>query len=332
MKNATKTLKAIKNALGMTNLASMKLEDGVTVIEADAFEIGKSVVIVTEDDQRIALPIGEYVLEDGTMIRVEEEGIIAFYGNAEDVVEEEVVEEEVEASTNAGTSRNPKKVVTTKEQYFNEEVVETIETVEEEVLTEVAAVINELTPEEITVEDSEALAVIVVDVLTETLDEVGEEVVEAFMRKKKKYGKNKLSEEEAAVIEESETAIVEVLQEVINAETPDVITAEISTEIAEVIAEVVQEIVAEAPVEMKTNLFKVARLSKRKIANLKRMKAKAKVKNSAKPNKAKLKKQTKLNHVKPIKHNPESNSTKGFSIEGDSLVSFLNSRVKNKRK
>jgi phosphoglycolate phosphatase-like HAD superfamily hydrolase len=47
-------------------LATMKLMDGVTVLEADAFEAGMEVFIVTEDEQRVALPVGEYELEDGS--------------------------------------------------------------------------------------------------------------------------------------------------------------------------------------------------------------------------------------------------------------------------
>ena len=37
-------------------LEMMKLADGVTMLEADSFEAGMSVVIVTEDEQKIPLP------------------------------------------------------------------------------------------------------------------------------------------------------------------------------------------------------------------------------------------------------------------------------------
>ena len=97
MSQASKTLNAIKTALGMeVKLAQMKLEDGVTVIEAETFEAGQAVVIVTEDDQKIALPEGEYVLEDGMVLKVEEEGIIASIGAAEEAPEEEVEAKEGE--------------------------------------------------------------------------------------------------------------------------------------------------------------------------------------------------------------------------------------------
>lgn len=72
-------LTRIAALLGMNKveLATMKLMDGVTILEADAFEAGMEVFIVTEDEQRVALPVGEYELEDGRMLVVAQEGIIA---------------------------------------------------------------------------------------------------------------------------------------------------------------------------------------------------------------------------------------------------------------
>jgi hypothetical protein len=84
----------IKTLLGMeTKLAQAKLENG-TIIEAEEMAQGNEVFIVTEEE-RIAMPIGEYQLEDGQVLIVEEEGIIASVGAAEEAPE---VEEEVEAS------------------------------------------------------------------------------------------------------------------------------------------------------------------------------------------------------------------------------------------
>lgn len=78
-------------------LESMKLENGTT-IEAEAFEANQEVFIVTEEDERIALPIGEYILEDGMILVVAEEGIIAEVKEAEEPEAEEAPaqEEEVE--------------------------------------------------------------------------------------------------------------------------------------------------------------------------------------------------------------------------------------------
>ena len=75
-------------------LAERRLEDGQTRIEAEEFAAGFQVVIVTEDDQRIPLPEGDYKLDgdDGEILVIQEEGII-FEIKTEEVVEEEVTEE-----------------------------------------------------------------------------------------------------------------------------------------------------------------------------------------------------------------------------------------------
>ena len=67
------------------------LEDG-TIISADSFDIGNEVFIVVEDERQ-RMPIGEYVFADGTLLVVEEEGIIARIGIPEEEVVEEVVED-----------------------------------------------------------------------------------------------------------------------------------------------------------------------------------------------------------------------------------------------
>ena len=85
-------LNQVKTLLGMeVKLEQMNLENG-TVLEADAFEVGNEVFIVNEED-RIALPVGDYVLENGQILVVEEEGLIKEI-NSENNEEEEI---EVEA-------------------------------------------------------------------------------------------------------------------------------------------------------------------------------------------------------------------------------------------
>lgn len=78
-------------------LAQATLENG-TVIESETFEAGSEVFIVTEEE-KVALPIGEYTLEDGEILTVEEEGIIASIGAAveEEAPAEEEASEEVKA-------------------------------------------------------------------------------------------------------------------------------------------------------------------------------------------------------------------------------------------
>lgn len=93
MKNST--INKIKALLGMeVSLETMKLADGVTIFEADAFEIEAPVFIITEDEQKIPVPVGEYELEDGRILVVIEEGIIA---EIKEVKEEEEMPEAPEA-------------------------------------------------------------------------------------------------------------------------------------------------------------------------------------------------------------------------------------------
>ena len=56
-------------------LEEMKLENG-TVVSAETFEKGSEIFIVT-DDEKVAMPVGEYILEDGRLVVVSEEGMIA---------------------------------------------------------------------------------------------------------------------------------------------------------------------------------------------------------------------------------------------------------------
>jgi len=91
--------------------AQETLENG-TILEADSFEPASEVFIVT-DEERIALPVGEYTLADGRILVIVEEGIIEEVkpaGTAEEAPEEAPVEEVVdEELTNEG--KEPKKVV-----------------------------------------------------------------------------------------------------------------------------------------------------------------------------------------------------------------------------
>ena len=112
----------IKTLLGMeVKLAQMKLKDGVTVIEADAFEMDNNVFIVNGED-RIPVPVGEYELEDGMILVVAVEGVIAEIKEA--IVEEETpeAEVEVEVEAQAETVATPKRIVesVSKEMFFSE--------------------------------------------------------------------------------------------------------------------------------------------------------------------------------------------------------------------
>ena len=110
----------IKSLLSMeVKLAQMKLKDGVTVIEAEAFEPEQAVFIVN-GEEKIPLPVGEYELEDGMLLVVTVEGIIAEI--KEVAVEEEAPEVEIEVEAQAEAVSTPKRIVesVSKEMFFAE--------------------------------------------------------------------------------------------------------------------------------------------------------------------------------------------------------------------
>jgi len=74
-------------------MATMKLAGGV-VVEAESFEAGENVFLVGEDEEKVAAPVGEHELEDGRILVIVEEGVIAEIREAGEAVAEEVVEEE----------------------------------------------------------------------------------------------------------------------------------------------------------------------------------------------------------------------------------------------
>jgi regulator of replication initiation timing len=123
----TNVLTQIKQLLGMeVKLEMMKLADGMTIIEADSFDPEMAVVIVTEDEQKIPLPVGEYELEDGRILVVAVEGIIAEIKEAPAAEEEAPMEQpEAEVPVEAEAEvevTNPKKTVESiiKETFFSE--------------------------------------------------------------------------------------------------------------------------------------------------------------------------------------------------------------------
>ena len=92
--NTNDMISKIKEVVGLSEevkLEQQTLENG-TVLEADSFEAGKEIFIVTEDE-KVAVPVGEYQMEDGRILVVAEEGLIAEIKAEEEEKEEEVVEE-----------------------------------------------------------------------------------------------------------------------------------------------------------------------------------------------------------------------------------------------
>jgi len=99
---STEILNKIKTFLGeeleetqtekALELAQLKLENG-TVLEAEAFESGNEIFILTEDE-KVAVPQGEYLMEDGRTLVIQEEGVIEEIKAGEHEEKEEEKEEE----------------------------------------------------------------------------------------------------------------------------------------------------------------------------------------------------------------------------------------------
>lgn len=150
---ANEAIKQIKTLLGLeteVKLAQARLADGVTVLEAEAFEAGMEVFIVTEEGN-VPLPVGEYEMEGGEYILVvTEEGIIA---EIKEKVEETPAEEQAQPSEAAAPmeeemseeTRQPKKTIESiiKETLFSE--VEKLKAENDELKAELSKMKEEAT-------------------------------------------------------------------------------------------------------------------------------------------------------------------------------------------
>ena len=161
---STEMLNQIKTLLNLeVKLEDMKLENG-TVISADSFEKGKEVFIVT-DDEKVAMPVGEYILEDSRLLVVSEEGLIADVRDVADDVPAKETEEGEEITSDLEEEEAPKEEMAyvTKEEFSSavEEMKSMIDEVKammapkEEMAEEAANVLKSRTVKE---EFSEAAA------------------------------------------------------------------------------------------------------------------------------------------------------------------------------
>ena len=156
-------LNKVRTLLGLeVKLETMRLSDGVSMLEAESFEAGQPVFILTEDEQRIALPVGEYELEDGRILVVIEEGVIADVREAAEPEVEVEVEEEVETGkmpeeemAQEPAAPTAKKIIesVTKESFFSE--IEALKKENEELKAQIALSKTEVAEEVAPVELSE---------------------------------------------------------------------------------------------------------------------------------------------------------------------------------
>ena len=134
----------------------MKLDNGA-ILEAEVFEAGAEVFVVA-DEERVAVPVGEYATEDGMIIVVSDEGIIGEIKEAGAEEEEAPVEEETEEVVEeelATETASPKKIVKSisEEMFFSE-----IEKLRTEI-NELKLSKTEVVAEEVVVELSEEVKV-----------------------------------------------------------------------------------------------------------------------------------------------------------------------------
>ena len=103
-------------------LEQMKLDNGA-ILEAEVFEAGAEIFVVA-DDERVAVPVGEYEVEGGMIIVVSEEGIIGEIkeAGAEEEAPAEETEEVVEEEELSTETASPKKIVKSisEEMFFSE--------------------------------------------------------------------------------------------------------------------------------------------------------------------------------------------------------------------
>lgn len=138
--NANNMLNQIKTLLGMeVKFAQAKLENGTT-IEAEDMSAGNEVFIVTEDE-KIAMPVGEYQLEDGQILIVEEEGVIASIGTPAEAPEVEI---EVEASEEVSELSEDSNEESEESQELSEELQDEEKYATKEELAEIKSMIDEI--------------------------------------------------------------------------------------------------------------------------------------------------------------------------------------------
>jgi len=133
----------IKKLLGMEiKLEQMTLDNG-TIIEAEIFEAGQAVFIVNGED-RVALPVGEYTLDNGMILVVEVEGEIKEIKEMEVEAPEEEATPEVEVEVEAAQTATAKKVIesTVRESHFSKEDVDALKSEIESLKTELASMKN----------------------------------------------------------------------------------------------------------------------------------------------------------------------------------------------
>jgi hypothetical protein len=135
-------INAIKIALGMSlKMAESVLDDNVTKVEAESFEAGSKLFVVSESGEKAPAPEGRHTLQDGTIVTVDSEGTISEVRKPEPKVEVEI-----EAAAEEDPKEEKLEDETTKEDVKEEMkkmIMQCMEAIEE-VAKEVAVVKEEM--------------------------------------------------------------------------------------------------------------------------------------------------------------------------------------------
>jgi uncharacterized protein (DUF3084 family) len=134
-------LNQIRIALGLeTKMAEAMLEDMVTKVEAEAFEPGKKIFVVSETGEKGPAPEGVHTTEDGTKVTVDSEGTITAVEKPEPKVEVEIEAAKEEEKMEEEPVKTEKEII---EQDMKEMIMQCMEAIEE-VAKEVAMVKEEM--------------------------------------------------------------------------------------------------------------------------------------------------------------------------------------------
>jgi ribosomal protein L21E len=171
-----------------TELAQAELKEGTT-IEADSFEEGQAVFIVTEDGEKIPMPEGTYELEDGRKVEVNDSSMIVSIGTGEEAEgegEAEVEQEAKEEMSEEAEGEAPKEEELKEDE--KEEELGDMDKLREELRQYVREVVMEAMQEkegkaEMSSEEGEAAPEAVAEEVEEKADKAEEVAVEASAQK-----------------------------------------------------------------------------------------------------------------------------------------------------
>jgi len=118
----------------VVELAQIKLIDGVTILEAESFEAGMPVFVVAENGEKVPAPIGEHELEDGKILVITEEGMIA---EIKEKVVEDVQKESADVEMNADETQKFVDMIREMFTQFSKQVANEIEAIKVEMKAEI---------------------------------------------------------------------------------------------------------------------------------------------------------------------------------------------------